>query len=522
MRKINSDELGDKGENRFQELCSDARLTCNKASRDRTGWDFIVELPIDESDVSLDRRPPSWTCYVQLKTIWDDNDAIAVNLKMAERLAKQPNPSFILVLKVDNDLNFTSAYLLHMSGANLAKILKRLRQEDAKGDRQTLTRRKITFLPQKEEAIAVSGSAFLERMRSKLGADVFSDISGRQKEQSELGYEATPYEVTTTFPQMDVDKLLDIFLGVEQQFEIERVEVSETRFGITLPFGEPSSAKITIQPNPVSCVVSFVDESGRAPAMFQGGIISTPEVINGRKRTHVRTPALTVCIDSQKGKVSKLNLKTSFHGQHSPSVWANTWKAVSILRNGKCRMRVVQRGNETAELNIESNGFQNVPDLENCRLYQEAAIALVEICGAASLVPEPEFDFGHVGHAAHSIFALKAIIDGNTPAIKRSATCSDEDWEYLKFIDKLICAHRFEVGEICFAYYITGTLCKALASDAVEIPFEHSTLRHVETIDTSADAFSSFVERARAREGTLVCGTQHSRLSMCECKANDR
>jgi hypothetical protein len=508
MRKINSDELGDKGENRFQELCSDARLTCNKASRDRTGWDFIVEFPMDESDVSLDHRPPSWTCYVQVKTIWDDNDTIAVNLKMAERLAKQPNPSFILVLKVNNDLDFTAAYLLHMSGGNLAKILKRLREEDAKGKRRTLTRKKITFTPQEDESIGVSGTAFVERMRSKFGKDIFSHINDRQKEQKELGYEETPYAISTTFPEMDVDKLLDVFLGVEQGFEVERFEVSETRFGISLPVGEPSSAKITIQPNPIGCVVSFVDESGRTVAVFQGKVISTPEVIKGRMRVHVRAPTLTLCIDSQKARISKLSMKTSFRGRHSPSVWVNTWKAVILLRNGKCRMRVAQGGRETSELNIESSGFQNVPALESSRLYLEAATALVDICESASLVPEPEFDFAHVGEAAGSIFALKAIMEGDESTLPRSESCSDHDWEHLKLVDKLIFAQRFEVGEICFAYYIIGTLCKSASNGAVHIPFEQSTLRRVETIETSPEAFSSFVEQAKTREQieTVITG----------------
>ncbi|MFM0492046.1 hypothetical protein [Paraburkholderia graminis] len=501
MRKINSDELGDKGENRFREWCSDANLTCNKASRDRTGWDFIVEFPAEESDVSLDHRPPSWTCYVQVKTLWDDNDRIAVNLKMAERLAKQPNPSFILVLKVNDDLNFTAAYLLHMSGGNLAKVLKRLREEEKTENRANLTKKTITFMPQEEESIAVTGAAFLERVRSTFGKDIFSHINARQREQTQLGYDEIPFEMTTTFPAMDVDKLLDVFLGVEQEFQIERVELTETRFGITLPVGEPSPAKITIQPKPASCVVTFVDESGRDPAVFQGSVVITPEVVKGRKRMHIRMPTLTLCIDSQNGKASKINLITSFQKQHSPSVWVNTWKAVKILSKGKCRMRVTKKGMPPAELNIETNGFQNILESEHYSLYQETATALVVICEAASLIPEPDFGFAHLGRAARSIFALKAIIDGSELAIDRAANCSDSDWENLSLTGKLIFAHRFEVGEICFAFYITCTPCKIVANNVVRIQCEHSTLRHVETIETGPDAFSSFVERATAREG---------------------
>jgi hypothetical protein len=44
---LNSDELGKKGESRFSEICSDARLTCNPSTHDRTGWDFVVEFSYD-------------------------------------------------------------------------------------------------------------------------------------------------------------------------------------------------------------------------------------------------------------------------------------------------------------------------------------------------------------------------------------------------------------------------------------------------------------------------------------------
>ena len=56
MRRLNSDELGEKGESRFQEFCVDEKLTCNKSSRDRTGWDFLVEFPFEPPNPDYARR----------------------------------------------------------------------------------------------------------------------------------------------------------------------------------------------------------------------------------------------------------------------------------------------------------------------------------------------------------------------------------------------------------------------------------------------------------------------------------
>jgi len=67
---LTADELGEKGESRFREICADAQLVCNKAARDRTGWDFLVEFPLaTTSPLSLDHRRAPLSVHVQVKTI---------------------------------------------------------------------------------------------------------------------------------------------------------------------------------------------------------------------------------------------------------------------------------------------------------------------------------------------------------------------------------------------------------------------------------------------------------------------
>ena len=92
---MNSDELGDKGEHRFPELCVDAGLICNKVGRDRTGWDFIVEFPLSSPTTlnSLDRRLQPPECRAQIKTVWVRSRNIRLRLSSAERLAKHPQPA---------------------------------------------------------------------------------------------------------------------------------------------------------------------------------------------------------------------------------------------------------------------------------------------------------------------------------------------------------------------------------------------------------------------------------------------
>jgi len=131
---LNADQLGRKGEHHFSEICTDAKLTCNPSTYDRTGWDFIVEFPYDPPcpQSSLDKRHSPVSCHVQVKTMWDTSDEFRMRLSSAERLAKEPKPAFVYIFKVNRKQEFVQAHLIHMIDENLATILKRLRREQAK------------------------------------------------------------------------------------------------------------------------------------------------------------------------------------------------------------------------------------------------------------------------------------------------------------------------------------------------------------------------------------------------------
>ena len=137
--KLNSDELGDKGENRFREICADAKLICNSSGRDRTGWDFFVEFPFEAANEkqTLDKRISPISCHIQLKTKWPQSKpGLKMRLSSAERLSKEPKPTFVYVFKVDEKGEFVDAYLIHILDNPLAEILKRLRKEHRDGTGQ--------------------------------------------------------------------------------------------------------------------------------------------------------------------------------------------------------------------------------------------------------------------------------------------------------------------------------------------------------------------------------------------------
>jgi len=128
---LTSDELGAVGEQEFGRLCAQAKLVCNKSERDRTGWDFIVEFPMVAPGprLSLDQRATT-AAHVQLKTT-ATTSPISLRLSAAERLAKDVRPAFIVVFQMSADGRSLGGHLIHLLGAPLARVLKRLRTAHA-------------------------------------------------------------------------------------------------------------------------------------------------------------------------------------------------------------------------------------------------------------------------------------------------------------------------------------------------------------------------------------------------------
>lgn len=304
MAKLKQDNLGAKGESRFSEWCEDEGLICNKSLRDRAGWDYIVDFEHDEASKDLlDHRKHPLSCVVQVKTIHDSNDSIAVKLNMAERLAKEPKPAFFVVLKVDDKKNFTSAHVIHVMDGCLFAILKRLRQEESRANQKSINKKRITFKATDDNRIELSGASLRRAFIKYAGTDLQKYISDKAEQISSLGYEIRSYGGKIVLTAPNVDELVDIFMGEKKEVPVDSFEAYETRFGITLPHIRPTPGKITITPNPSDrCKVKFKNPDHEYPVVLEGEVYHTPLVIDGRKRTVFKCDLLKITVDhSTKG-----------------------------------------------------------------------------------------------------------------------------------------------------------------------------------------------------------------------------
>lgn len=133
-RPLDSDTLGELGEKEFGALCARADLIANVVSRDRAGWDYTIDFRLDNERRGLDSRPAPISARVQVKTQWDDRDAIKLRLSSAEHLVKHHGPSFICVLSVDGELHLTRMRVILCRGEIVSRVLKRLREAEARAE----------------------------------------------------------------------------------------------------------------------------------------------------------------------------------------------------------------------------------------------------------------------------------------------------------------------------------------------------------------------------------------------------
>lgn len=242
---LSSDALGEKGEAKFADLCTDANLIVNRVGRDRSGWDFVVQQDaVAAPHIPLDARPALWTYFVQVKAVWRDQGRARIRLTLAaaERIAKQSDPAYIAAFRFNrNDLADYDLYLIELADEQLATILKALRQAQADGARAVNARTIHIPLLKKDRVVPASG-AQIRQVLARAHQGAAEPYSSRKTHQLQtLGYGPDRLKAQITLHDVDLPKVLDLLLG-QTSCVATLSNVTETRFGISLPVDEGDTA----------------------------------------------------------------------------------------------------------------------------------------------------------------------------------------------------------------------------------------------------------------------------------------
>lgn len=128
-------DLGAVSESIVQKWAAEAGCVANKAMRDRTGWDFIFEVPPEPPlrATPLDRQRAETQCFIQVKASDNTSGRRSVRLSNWKRLIQTPLPAFFLILEFDGKNDPQRAYLVHVWEGHIRRVTERLRRISVSG-----------------------------------------------------------------------------------------------------------------------------------------------------------------------------------------------------------------------------------------------------------------------------------------------------------------------------------------------------------------------------------------------------
>lgn len=491
--RLNSDELGEKGESRFKEICADAKLICNRSERDRTGWDFIVEFPIKPVAITLDRRPSPISSHFQIKTMWATNDACSIRLSAAERLAKDHKPAFIYVFKVNEDLKFVQAHLIHVRDGVLATILKRLRIEELRGS-SSINKKKIKFVPSKVgEEIAPSGDALREAIENHCGEGMEKYVGEKIKQINNLGFGNDRRSLRVVIEAESKEDLQDVFLGIKEG-RLASLEEFETRFGIELkiPLASTLSSGFKISPIGDNCSVVFrSSDSSRSvsmPAKVIVPVIRMPEQI--QPRGIIRSPFFE--LQTRGRNVSFISSVPS--SKFPIEDWIKFAKMRAIFAEGGGTITLVKPNVIGPSLPLSVEKAEDLLEHEQALATAEMLKLLVELSGLSDI----KFEQREIFAASEGIKSVHQIATGSSevPKIILSAKPSHDRSE--RVINALFVSYlQFSEGRIGFS--ARTTLTPFFTND---VQWEATSFEFQEIVGFSKlDSYTDFLTKTKSKAG---------------------
>jgi len=468
QRPLDSDTLGELGEKEFGALCARADLIANVASRDRAGWDYVIDFRLGKRLQGLDARPAPISARVQVKTQWADREKVKLRLSSAEQLVKHTGPSFICVLSVDEDLHFTKMRVIHCRGEIVGRVLKRLREAEVRAERPNdvwLSIKPSDFA----EATAPDHKLLRSALEDTCPTDQLAYLTAKDAERKSLGFKQGAHELKVSFSATE-DEMVDAFLGL-RPIEARMLNATETRFGIALPWEEfpEGPATLSIQPRPDRCTVVFrtADKTYR----MRGRAYRPPSQVNAaaaRPKVLIRTDLLRVALMSKvEGQDTKLTITIGLDDDlaedetRKPSDWRDAYAILAAITEGGVEMEVGLTRKDLLTQRLKDEGAALGSQWRKLSRLTTAAALVFDHAGA----PNAKVSLQDLWMAGQELTTMTAMIRDPGSVTGMTFTTKPEIALPRPEPIAIMLGHTFKVGEHVIAYgaraVVTGNDGKA-------------------------------------------------------------
>jgi len=479
MRPLDSDTLGELGEKEFGALCARADLIANIASRDRAGWDYVIDFRADKGLRGLDVRPAPISARVQVKTQWNDQDGIKLRLSSAEQLVKHNGPSFVCVLAVDDDLQFTGMRMIHCRGTIVGRVLKRLREAEARAERPNgiwLTIKPSDFA----DATAADHRALRSALEAACSSDQMAYLTAKDRERKTIGFEEGARELKVKFSANE-DEIVDAFLGL-RPIKASMVSPTETRFGIALPWHDvpEGPATLSIRPQPDRCAVVFrtTDKTYR----MRGRAYRPPAQVNAaaaRPKVLIRTDLLRMAVVS-KGRGQDITLTVTIgldddlpeNAKRKPSEWRDAYAVLAGITRGGVEMQVGFTRKQVLSQRLEDAAARPGPEWRKLsRLTNAAALVFERACA-----PNAKASLEDLWAAGNDLTTLAAMIRDPKSVTGVTFTTQREIALPRPEAIPMMLGNSFKVGEHVIAYGARAAVTATGGEAETDVTWSSDTL----------------------------------------------
>jgi len=227
-------DLGGMGEAALSYWCAQVGITCNKAAIDKTGWDFLVELPLGVRPTTSTAQGDAIECKIQVKATNGNLGKLSIKLSNLYRFAITPIPCFVLFIEFDKKDTPQRSYLVHIDEALISKILERKYEFEHKKGIIDLHDRSMTISYSDGHRLeSSSGDALMDRILKYVPYGNARYAIDKSKHIESTGYEEEAGRFAFTANGLTaIQDFIDASLGLPRKIEVHNFEIRESRFGI--------------------------------------------------------------------------------------------------------------------------------------------------------------------------------------------------------------------------------------------------------------------------------------------------
>lgn len=273
--------IGDEAEAIFDRWSRCAGFATAGQVPDRFGIDRWFELPAltPEPAGGLDHRVGPASCHLQVKGTTKPFGSTAIALTVWERFAKSDLPCFILGVELTRGLAFVRAHLVHVDEREIARVLRRLREQDAaNASHLHLPTMRVRWTH--SNAIGTPPAEGFLRTALEAVGDRDTYAARKRDWRQKAGYGkggGITAQVNLLAPSTEVVQAL---LGNGKRLPVEVLRATETRFGIERPapgFSSASRFEMELEP-PRPVDAELIVQSPVVRVAVRGKLLSSLDV----------------------------------------------------------------------------------------------------------------------------------------------------------------------------------------------------------------------------------------------------